>query len=671
MTSFFAELKKRKIYRVAAVYVVTAWVIVQIASQVLPPFDVPRWVLSALVILLALGFPFVLVMAWAFDLKPDSSETETTTWAAGDTARYRGFLVVGGIAVAAGLAFAYWKLGPTTHGIRRGESKSVAVLPFESLSEDKENTYFANGIQEEILTRLTKIGALKVISRSSTQPYGSRPANLAEVAKQLGVTHLVEGTVQKSGEQVRINVQLIEARTDSHVWAESFDRKLTDLFGVESEVAEKIAASLKAELTGEEHRALAIKPTINPAAYDAFLRGLAYERTAAVEPDTFQNAVRFYNEAVKADPAFAVAWAHLAAMHSDMYHFGFDHTPARLAAMKAAAETAMRLQPNLGESHSAWGFYLYRGVKDYAAAEQAFQRAHELLPNDAWSLSAVAFVNRRQGKWEEALRILEKVAQLDPRNAQLHSEWGYTLLFTRHFARAREVAERGLAIAPGDSTLSALNATIHQAEGDLAGAERALASLSLQPTNTTVFNTQMSQLLMQRRFAPAITALSTALQFPDVSLGDQIGEFYVMLSLARRATNDEAAARETCTKGIAFLEGKRAEGADTWYLSACLGLLKAHLGDEAGALREGEHALVLTGPVVSAKPDVEEAIARMNARLGRTDAALNQLPRLLKASYQKSFYGSVLTPALLRIDPAWDNLRADPRFQKLAETGTP
>ncbi|HEX8281013.1 MAG TPA: hypothetical protein VF551_06530, partial [Chthoniobacterales bacterium] len=655
---------------------ITAWIVVQIATTVLPAFSVPRWVLAALVILLALGVPLVLVLGWIFDLAPSGltkapDRAETTP---GEKARNTRLLALTAVALTCLFLVGHWGLqkwrGSSGRTATAG-ARTLAVLPFENLSQEKENTYFASGIQEEILTRLIKIGALKVISRASTAQYASQPTNLSEIARQLGVTHVLEGTVQKAGDQVRINVQLINAETDTHVWAESFDRKLIDLFGVESEVAEKIASALQARLTGEEHQALAVTPTKSVAAYDYFLRGLAYERTAAVAPDTFQNAVRAYEQAVEADPNFAVAWAHMAVMHSAMYHFGFDHTPGRLASMQRAAETAMRLQPNLAEAHLAWGFYQYRGTQDYPAAEKAFDEARQRSPSDPAALSASAFVKRRQAKWNEALALLEKVAQLDPRNAQLHSEWGYSLLFTRHFAQARQVAERGLSIAPNDSTLCSLLATIAQGEGDLARARRAIASLPLESTNATVFTTQMSQLLFERQFAQVIAALSATLQFPDASLGGQIGEYYVILSRAQRAAGDELGARATCDNGIRFLEEMRANRADTWFLSGCLGLLHAGRGDAAAALREGEHALSLTGPDVSAKPDVEEAIARMNAELGRADAAIDALPRLLQASYQKSFFGAVLTPALLKIDPAWDRLRSDPRFLKLSEPAAP
>ncbi|HEX8679190.1 MAG TPA: hypothetical protein VF683_04495, partial [Chthoniobacterales bacterium] len=451
MRSFFSELKKRKAFRAVVAYVITAWVVVQIATTVLPAFEVPRWVLSALVILLALGVPLVLVLGWVFDLAP-SGLTKTGDGAQAtpaEKARHKRLLGITALVLTALFLAGHWgfqKWRGTTGRAAGSSTKTLAVLPFENLSQDKENTYFASGIQEEILTRLIKIGSLKVISRASTAQYASRPTNLPEIARQLGVTHVLEGTVQKAGDQVRINVQLINAESDSHVWAESFDRKLTDLFGVESEVAEKIASALQARLTGEEHQALAVTPTKSVAAYDFFLRGLAYERTAAVAPDTFESAVRAYEQAVEADPEFAVAWAHMAVMHSAMYHFGFDHTPTRLGSMQRAAETAMRLQPNLAEAHLAWGYYQYRGAQDYAAAEAAFDKARRRSPNDAAAISASAFVKRRQAKWDEALALLEKVAQLDPRNAQLHSEWGYSLLFTRHFARAQQIAERGLSI---------------------------------------------------------------------------------------------------------------------------------------------------------------------------------------------------------------------------------
>lgn len=675
MASFLRELKHRKVYRVAIAYIITGWLVVQIASTVLPAFDVPRWVLSAFVILLALALPVVLVLSWAFNLTLGGLERERAQSATAEirNSRYRVWLISAGVAAAIlvlliyGYSEGWWNNSAGGSGEVR--PPVIAVMPFASLSADKENSYFADGIQDEIITQLTKIAALKVISRRSTQQYQGKVPSAPEVAKQLGVSYVLQGTVQRAGNDVRVNVQLVNAATDSHVWAESFDRKMTDMFGVESEVAEKIAKSLNARLSGKEQDALAFKPTTNPLAYDAFLRGLAYERRPAVAPDTYENAVRFYDQAVAADPNFAVAWAHLAVMHSSMYHFGFDHTPARLAAMQRAAETASRLQYDLGETHLAWGFYQYRGARDYDAAAAAFRRAHERLPNNAQVLQAISFVTRRQGKWQEVLSLMEKVAELDPRNAQVHAEWAYTLIYVRQFERARQIADRAFSIAPNDPALSALSATIYQADGNLPAARQALAAVPLDAGNTTVFNAQMTQLLFERQFEPAINGLTAALREPDRSLGDQIGEYRVLLALAQRAGRDEAASRATCARGIEQLEEMRKRGVETWYLAACLGLLRAGIGDEAGAMREADQALVLTGPDVSSKPEIEEARARMFAQLGRAPAAVSALERLLSAWYQKSFYGSTITPALLRIDPAWDPIRGDPKFEKLVQAG--
>jgi len=574
------------------------------------------------------------------------------------------------VIVSSGAVWMFWQANRKTTGNATANSameKSIAVLPFENLSSDKENAYFAEGIQDEILTRLSKIGALKVISRTSTQRYKSVPDNLREVAAQLGVANILEGSVQKAADQVRVNVQLINAQSDAHVWANSYDYKLTDIFRVETEVATAIAESLQAKLTGDEQEALAVKPTENPQAYDAYLRGLAFEaRAVATSPNDYQNAAGFYEEAVRRDPVFAVAWAHLSIMYSFMYHVGFDHTPERLAAIQRTAETATKLQPNLGESYLAVANYQYRGRRDYDAALDAFGRARALLPNNAAILYGIGFVERRQGKWKEALSHFQQAELLDPHDLELFKNYAETYFCFRDFESARRIIERGLSVVPDNADLIVDKALSYQAEGKLKEADELLQPLPLQPGNNTVFDCQMLQLIYTERYQQAIAVLKNALAAPAPALGDQVGDYYVLLAEAQLRSGDKAAARATSERGREVLESLRGKGNDSWYLAATLGLIYAGMGDKASALREGRRALELVGPDVASRPCVEELFARIESQVGDVDAAVAPLPHLLQTAYLIYPFDTPLTPALLRLDPVWDPLRNDPRFRKLA-----
>ena len=335
--------------------------------------------------------------------------------------------------------------------VREKVDKSVAVLPFQNLSSDPENAYFADGIQEEILTRLAKIADLKVISRTSTQQYQSKPGNLAEIAKQLGVANILEGSVQKAADQVRVNVQLINAQTDSHLWAETYDRKLTDIFGVESEIAKGIAESLQAKLTGREEQALAVKPTNNPEAYDAYLRGLAFEARSNYSSDALLKAIGFYERAVQLDPNFALAWARLSRAHALLYFNRGDTTAARRDAAKDALENAQKLQPNSPETLLALGYYQYWVLRDYGLAKTTFERVSKMLPGNSEVPYALGAIARREGHWDESIAYCEQALALDPRNMELLTEAAWTYAMLRQFPAALKLYDRALDILPNDS----------------------------------------------------------------------------------------------------------------------------------------------------------------------------------------------------------------------------
>jgi len=335
--NFFAELKRRNVYKVAVAYAVVAWLLIQIATQVFPFFDVPNWSVRLVVLLLVAGFPIALMLAWAFELTPEGIKR------AGDVPQpppaNRGWIWIVLIAALAAGGLLWFQIS-TRNNKGHADEKSIAVLPFENLSENKENAYFVDGMQDEVITRLAKIGELRVISRSSTQRYKTRPVNLAEVARELGVSHLVEGTVQRVGDRVRINVQLLRAPNESHLWAEIYDRNLTDIFAVQSELATAIAQSLQATLSKAERQAVTEKPTDNLAAYDAYLRGIDFDSRPGQTEENQKKAADAYAEAVRLDPVFALAWAALAEAHASLYFLNFDPTPARREAARLAVEKA-------------------------------------------------------------------------------------------------------------------------------------------------------------------------------------------------------------------------------------------------------------------------------------------------------------------------------------------
>ena len=550
--------------------------------------------------------------------------------------------------------------------------KSIAVLPFENRSEDKANAYFSDGIQDEILTRLSKIADLKVISRTSTQHYKSAPANLPEIARQLGVANILEGSVQKSGVAVRVNVQLIKAANDSHLWADTFDRKLTDIFSVESEVAKAIADQLRAKLTGQEEQIIAVKPTDNPEAYDAYLRGLAYTLKTAVTAANSLGAQKYVREAVRLDPKFALAWALLSSVDTGGYlSLRLQPTLALREEARQAAETALNLQPNLGEAVIAKGYYHYGCLKDYDTAVRYFEQAHRLLPNSSRIPALLAFVARRRGQWDQAETYLNEAEQLDPRNASLLNAHALASIVRRRFPEALRKLDQILDIAPDDVDTLALKAAIAQAEGDLPRASALLTPLHPNADHTQAVETQARQAILERRPAQIISRLKEILASPDPALGHLNGELRFWLGWAQEVGGDHAAAQESWRQARSELEAFLLEQPENFSLMGDLALTDMGLGDKTAALALAERAMAaipiekdaLVGPFPI------EILARVAAQMGEPDRAIAALQKLLSVPYANPQTVVPLTPALLRLDPMFDSLRDDPRFQKLISDG--
>jgi len=547
--------------------------------------------------------------------------------------------------------------------------KSIAVLPFENRSEDKANAYFADGIQDEILTRLSKIADLKVISRTSTQHYKSAPENLPEIAKQLGVAHILEGSVQKTGDLVRVNVQLINAQTDSHLWADTFDRKLTDVFSVESEVAKAIADQLRAKLTGQEEQAISAKPTDNVEAYDAYLRGLAYYLRTSDTPANSLVAQKYLREAVRLDPKFALAWAQLSYMDALGYLTRtLQPTVALREEARQAAEAALALQPNLGEAILAKGYYHYACLKDYETAVGYLEQARQLLPNKSVIPENLAYVTRKRGQWDRSEAYFNEAERLDPRNVHLCTQHALSYVLLRRFAEALRKFDQVLNIIPDDVDTLAAKAGIAQAEGDLARASALLAPLQPAAANNLALETQVYQAILERRPAPMITRLQEVLAEPDPTVGYTNGELRFWLGWAQDAGGNHAAAEETWRQARSELETFIKEQPENFQLIGDLALTNMGLGDKAGALALAERAIAAV-PIEKDAVDGPwpvEILARVAAQMNEPDRAIAALKKLLSIPYEGPLASLMpLTPALLRLDPMFDPLRNDPRFQKL------
>ncbi|HEV3147149.1 MAG TPA: tetratricopeptide repeat protein [Chthoniobacterales bacterium] len=663
--NFFAELKRRNVYKVAVAYAVVGWLLVQVATQVFPFFEIPNWGIRLVVLAIVIGFPIALVIAWAFETTPQGIKRTEVADAMPVTGRKkRAWIYI--VVICGAIAVALFFVGRYTSANKTASpndisNKSIAVLPFDNLSDDKANAYFAEGIQDEILTRLSKIAALKVISRTSTQKYKSAPDNLRDVGKQLGVANLLEGSVQRIANAVHVNVQLIRAATDEHLWAESYNRKLDDVFGVEGEVASAIADQLNAKLSGTEQKAVTVKPTQNTVAYDAYLRGLAIEHTQ-YSYDAYQQAARDYAEAVQLDPNFAFAWARLAVLRSFLYFNAVDPNTNTAGAVKEAADRAMALAPEAGESWIAQGAYRYRVLRDFAGAVTAYKQAQIRLPNNSYLLQNLAFVQRRLGLWQEAEATFKKALELDPRDFQLLGSIGgefYTYL--RRFADARAAMDRALEISPDSASTRAGKAGTFQSEGRLDEAAQELARIPADATDDFVVSARIGQAIYEHHFDNAISVIERKLSsLPAGQPLDSINELaLVQLGFCQQWTGRDEDARRSFARAIEAIKPKPDAPVppDANGTPNTLALAYAGLGEKEKALEQAQRAVKDYDNDAVNKPSSQTTLAQIQARFGEIDAAIAALPHLLEVP-------AGITRADLRFNPFWDPLRKDPRFAK-------
>jgi TolB-like protein/Flp pilus assembly protein TadD len=672
--NFFIELKRRHVYRVAVAYAILGWLLIQVATQVFPFFEIPNWGVRLIVLIIVIGFPIALVIAWAFELTPEGlKRTEFADELPKKPARNRVWIYV--VVIAGAISIGLFFLGRFTAAPKQSAShgvpaKSIAVLPFDNLSRDPDNAYFADGIQEEILTKLASIADLKVISRTSTAKYKSKPEDLKTISQQLGVANVVEGTVQRANDQVRVNVQLIDARADTHLWAKTYDRDIKDVFAVESEVSQEIADALQAKLSPTEANTLATAPTQDSEAYDLFLKGEYQEReaTSSHKPEAYDQAASWYREAIARDPHFALASASLA--ENEIWrHWYFKHlSEADLEKVKSTAKQAITLAPDLAEGHIALGLYYYLGKRQYDQALGQFQRALELQPNNVRALSYSAHVHRRQGQWKRHLSELMKCEQLDPLDASLPAQIGASYCRLRMWEEATRAGSRSLALDPNnmsgmvDVLLSCLNGS-----GDIIKATRILAAFPADSLTAVSykFGGDVSNVIgewpylyvIKRDDGAALKARAKENSDPTANL-DRISARAAIHVLA----GDAAGAHNEIESGRILVETKLREQPDDPYTLTQLSWIDLALQRNAEALKLARQAAELMPPEKDAVegPEVLANLAEIEARTGETAEAIKILRQLLFLPT-----GMVVSIQRLKIDPVWDPIRNDPGFQQL------
>ena len=654
LPGFFGEVKRRKVYRVAAAYIIAAGGIIQLASAAFPAWELPNWTLRVLIVCLLMGFPVALIFAWAFDITAHGIQV-TSDGAASKMHTGRNIILL----IAAGLilsVFAGFFLLPWVAAYK--VERSIAVLPFQNLSDDKENAYFADGIQDDLLTNLSKIGDLKVISRTSVMPYRDTQSNARDIGRTLGVGAILEGSVRRVGNRVRVNVQLINVENDQHIWAEDYDRELTDVFDIQSDLAQNIAGELRAKLSPSEKEQIERKPTENSEAYLAFVEGHdLLTRPDKLRGDT-EKAEQLFVRATTLDPNFAGAFAALAWVEDWMYH-SFDPTPSRKQKARSAVEEAIRLQPDLPEAHLALGFYHYYCERDYQRALDEFAVARKSLPNSAEVYLAIGAIQRRQGKWPESTANMERAASLSPRDAFLLMNLADNYQANKDFEKADRLYDRAIKTAPNSVSLRIGKAMLAaELKGDLSEIDEQLAHMPGGATDTEVSFGRAYLLTLQRKYHEALAVLK---QSPNDAHSDAKPKEYLEGALYS-FLNDKEQARLAFQRALPILQRAIQEGSDDASRHATLGIVLAGLDEKEAAIAEGKHAVELLPESQDALDGPKQTLmlAQIYAWTGENDQALQLLERSLITP-------SGVTVSSLKLNPIWDPLRADPRFQALVD----
>ena len=661
MTGFFEEVKRRKVYRVAAAYIIAAGGIIQLASATFPAWELPNWSLRLVILLLLVGFPIALIFAWAFDITAQGIRATPDT-AAPRTRRRRNIimLIATGVIISAATGF-FLLPRVAAHKV----DKSIAVLPFENLSDEKENAYFADGIQDDVLTNLSKISDLRVISRTSVMQYRGRPSNVRDIGKALGVSNILEGSVRRSGNKVRVNVQLIDANSDEHIWASDYDRDVTDVFAIQSDLAQKIAEALQAKLSPGEKSQMTRKPTENGEAYLAFVQ--AHDLSCEVEDvEKLKQSAQLYQRAIDLDPNFALAIARYSQLESWIAR-DIDRAPERRERARTLAERALELHPDLPEAHLARGYSYYWGDNNYGAALKEFEIAQRGLPNEAEVYLAIGAIQRRQGKWAESTANMEKAVSLNPKDWWSLQNLTHNYGMLRDFAKANQTIDRAIAANPAALGPWEVKSKLAISEnGDFSVAERAFEAVKSFPmTNEQklkIASGRADVFLLERKYSEG---LQQAESLPD----DQLAAYpkhllakYYCIGSARKSLHDDSGARVAFLKAKSIAEEKLKRSSDSEDAHLDLAKVLAQLGEKELALQEAQRAteLVPESRDAFSGPEIASGVAEVYAILGDKDRAIEILNELLTRP-------SGVTAQGLKVNPIWDPLRSDPRFQALID----
>jgi len=654
MAGFFEEIKRRKVYRVAAAYVVVAGGLIQLASAVFPAWELPNWALRLTIILLLIGFPIALILAWALEVTPEGIRT---TQPAPTGRRRRNIVALVAIGVIVSAAAGFFLLPrASAHKI----DKSIAVLPFENFSDDKENAYFADGIQDDILTNLSKIGDLKVISRTSVMPYRGKEKNVKEIAQALGVSAILEGSVRKSGNRVRVNVQLINAVNDEHIWSDVYDRDLTDVFAIQTDLAKKIADELHAKLSPTEKEQMTRKPTENGEAYLAFVQAHNFHREVEDLPKLKQ-AEQLYERALQLDPNFALAAASYSRLESWIYHT-YDPTAERRDKSRSLANRELQIQPDLPEGHLALGFSIYYIERDFERALVELAIAQKGLPNDAEVYLSIGAIQRRQGKWAESDASLEKAASLSPNEIWPLQNLVLNYQMERRFDLANKTIDRALKLAPESLSLWSIKAQLEISEkGTFDIAERGIEKLGSLPMDENMrsrLDVELAQTrLLQRRYPEALKMAENLKEEvlakdPEALIGK-----YGAIGIAKRLLGDPAGARESLLKAKDYAEKWMSDAPNEAKRHSRLAEALAWLGEKDAAIAEAKRGMNLLPESVDAfdGPVCTQTLAQVYMIVGEHDQAIAIAEGMLDRP-------TPMTVATLRINPLWDPVRQDPRF---------
>src|SRR5438552_736053 len=673
--NFFAELKRRNVYKVAIAYVVAGWALAQGIAQVFPVFDVPNWIVRLIVGLIVIGFPITLIFAWAFEITPEglkrTAEADAKPRSGRPINRTWIYIVVVGVAISLALFF----LGRYTAGTRAtssGDRKSIAVLPFASLSGDKNDAYFADGVQDQILTNLAKLSDLKVISHTSVRQYKTgAERNMREIGRQLGVTYIMEGSVQRAGDRLRINAQLIDARTDTHLWAETYDRTAADLFAIQSELAQSIVTQLKAKLSPRQKAEIEERPTQDMDAFELYVQAKAivdsYINATDVRAALLQ-ALKSLDEAVQRDPNFVSAYCYAARANDLLFFFDLDPTPERISLADAAVKAALRLRPDSAEAHFARGDYYFRCLRDYDRAQEELAIARPGLPNSTPFFILSGYINRRRNHFPDAERDFSTAFALDPRNPNAYNLLADTYVLQRRFPEAIHVYDKVLAAGEQAPIVRARRAScMLWGTGDFGPLRDILAKFPDMEFAGSQTPARAWMAMLDGNYAEAerVLAASPRQDFQDIDLSFYFPKSWYQAMIARakgdsaRATAAFRQCREILTQRLIV----KPEHART---IAVLAQVDAGLGEKDLAVREAQHAIDLM-PISKDIYDgglVLEGLAQVYTWSGDRDRALELLQKLLTMPGYTN-YGR------LKLHPLWSPLRGDPRFEKIVTSLAP